>query len=193
MIIECLYCNMVSEWSSWKWLEVSTRCWQIEHLLYQTDKKLSASFQPYNCWVCGSRPKLGGPAYQNTIVGALNIRRYFSHIGWRLPGAVSPDVLHNAPLRIALTVPEVGRQGEWDLLYSTMSARPKQRCSDAVIVTDSEWQPIVFYKDIMDAYVIWMSIRVLECLVKERGYTWKMCCLNAVTLITSEYLYMDSV
>ena len=43
------------------------------------------------------------------IVGMLKIHLGPSHIGHvlRLPGAVSPDVLHNVSLRIALTVSEV--------------------------------------------------------------------------------------
>ena len=40
--------------------------------------------------------------YHNNIVGALIIEQVL-----RLPGAVSLNVLHNAFLRITLTVPEV--------------------------------------------------------------------------------------
>ena len=40
--------------------------------------------------------------YQNIIVGMLNIGQVL-----KLPGAVSPDVLHNASLWITLTVSEV--------------------------------------------------------------------------------------
>ena len=57
----------------------------------------------------GLRPKLGGLLYHNNIVGTLNIHLCPSHIGQvlRLPGAVSPDMLHNASLRITLTIPEM--------------------------------------------------------------------------------------
>ena len=48
--------------------------------------------------------------YHNNIVGTLMIHYWLSHIGQvlRLPGAVSPDVLHFASLQITLTVPELG-------------------------------------------------------------------------------------
>ena len=47
--------------------------------------------------------------YNNNIVGTLKIHLCLSHIGQvlRLPGAVSPDVLRFASLRITLTVPKV--------------------------------------------------------------------------------------
>ena len=47
--------------------------------------------------------------YHNNIVGMLKIHLCPSHIGQvlRLPGAVSPDVLYDASLWIALTVPGV--------------------------------------------------------------------------------------
>ena len=43
--------------------------------------------------------------YYNNIMDTLKLHLCPSHIG--LPGAVSPDVLHNASLWIILTVPEV--------------------------------------------------------------------------------------
>ena len=47
--------------------------------------------------------------YHNISMGTVKIPFCLSHIGQvlRLPGAVSPDVLRNASLRITLTVPEV--------------------------------------------------------------------------------------
>ena len=52
----------------------------------------------------------------NNVIGSLTTHRCPSHIGQvlRLPGAVSLDVLHNASLRITLTVQEVvGNEWEW--------------------------------------------------------------------------------
>ena len=45
----------------------------------------------------------------NNVIGSLTTHLCPSHIGQvlRLPGAVSPDVLHNASFPITLTVPEV--------------------------------------------------------------------------------------
>ena len=53
--------------------------------------------------------------YHNNIVFMLKIHLCLSHIGQvlRLPGAVSPAVLHNASLRITLTVPEVVGTKNW--------------------------------------------------------------------------------
>ena len=63
----------------------------------------------------GLRPKLGGPVYRNNILGTLKKHLCLPHIGHllRLPGAVSPDVLHFASLRITLTVPEVVGTENW--------------------------------------------------------------------------------
>ena len=59
--------------------------------------------QAFNAEIVGSfepRPRLGGLLYRNNIVGTLKILLCRSHIGQvlRLPGAVSPDVLHHASL-----------------------------------------------------------------------------------------------
>ena len=53
--------------------------------------------------------------YHNTIMGTLKIHLCPSHIGQvlRVPGAVSPDVLHNASLRITLTIPEMAGTENW--------------------------------------------------------------------------------
>ena len=77
-------------------LSCQSRCWQIKSRLTKSLQKTS-SF------------KLGGPLYHNNIVSTLNIHFCPSHIGQvlKLPGAVGPDVLHNAALQITLTVPEV--------------------------------------------------------------------------------------
>ena len=78
-------------------------------------KSLQQAFNPKIAGFFGSRPKLGGPVYHNNIVGTLNIHLCASHSGHaiRLPGAVSPDVLRFAPLRITLTVPEVVGTENW--------------------------------------------------------------------------------
>ena len=64
-----------------KGLSCQSRCQRIESGLRQTDKKLSAGFQPKNAGSFGSRPKLGGPVYHNNIVGTLKIHLCPSHIG----------------------------------------------------------------------------------------------------------------
>ena len=66
--------------------------------------------------------------YHNNIGGTLKIHLCPSHIGHvlRLPGAVSPDVLHFAPLWITLTVAEVDGTENWGHLYYIIPARPKQ-------------------------------------------------------------------
>ena len=53
--------------------------------------------------------------YYNNIVGTLKLHFCLLLIGQvlRLPGAVSPDVLHNASLWITLTVPEVVGTENW--------------------------------------------------------------------------------
>ena len=57
----------------------------------------------------GSRPKFGGSVYRNNIVDALKVPLCPSLIGQvlRLPGGASPVGLHNASLRMTLTVPEM--------------------------------------------------------------------------------------
>ena len=65
--------------------------------------------QAFNPEIAGSfrflRLKLKVPVNHNIIV----------HIGQvlMLPGAISPEVLHNITLRITLTVPEVVDTGNW--------------------------------------------------------------------------------
>ena len=68
---------------------------------------------------------MGAPIYHNNIMDTLKIHLCPSHIGQlllsavgrlpggRLPGAVSPDVLHNASLQIILTVQEVVDTENW--------------------------------------------------------------------------------
>ena len=53
--------------------------------------------------------------YHNNTVGTLKIHLCPSHIGQvlRLPGSVSLNVLHNASLRVTLTVPEVVDTENW--------------------------------------------------------------------------------
>ena len=72
-------------------------------------KSLQQTFNSKIAGFFGLRPKLGGPMYHNIIVGTLKIHLCLSHTEQvlRLPGAVSPDMLHFASLRITLTVPEV--------------------------------------------------------------------------------------
>ena len=72
-------------------------------------KSLQQAFNSKIAGSLGSRPKLGCPVYHDIIVGTLTIYLCPSHIGQvlRKPGAVSPDVLHNASLRITPTVSEV--------------------------------------------------------------------------------------
>ena len=91
--------------------------WTVNHAVdgsspscFKLTKSLQQAFNPKIAEPFGSRPKLGGSVYHNNIVGTLKIHLYPLYIEQmlRLPGAVSPDVLHNASLRITLTVPKVG-------------------------------------------------------------------------------------
>ena len=78
-------------------------------------KSLQQGFNPEIAGSFGSRPKFGGPVYHNNIVGMLKIHFCPPHT-WhvlRLPGAVSPGVLHFAALRMTLTVPEVVDTENW--------------------------------------------------------------------------------
>ena len=90
--------------------------WTVNHAVGRSSPswvKLTKSLQQvFNPKIAGSfesRHKLGGPVYYNNIMGMLKIHPCPSHIGQvlRLPGAVSPEVLHFTSLRITLTVPEV--------------------------------------------------------------------------------------
>ena len=84
--------------------------WTVNHVVGRSSPswvKLTKSFYQ------ASNPKIpesfGDPVYHNNIVDTLKIYLCPSHIGHvlRLPGAVNPDVLRFASLRITLTVPEV--------------------------------------------------------------------------------------
>ena len=65
-------------------------------------KSLQQAFKPKIAGSFGSRPKPEGHMFPNNIVDTLKIHLCLSHTG-----AVSADVLHNAFVRITLTVPEV--------------------------------------------------------------------------------------
>ena len=92
--------------------------WTVNHAVGRSTpnwvkltKRLQQASNPKIAGSFGSRPKIGGPVYHNNIiVGTLRIHLCPSHIRHvlRLPGAVSPDVLRFASLRITLTIPEVG-------------------------------------------------------------------------------------
>ena len=107
--------------------------------------------QAFNSKIAGSfglRPKLGGPVYHNNIVQTLTIHLCSSHIGQvlRLSGAVSPDVLHFAALRITLTVPEVVGTENWVtsnlpfLLYPSSIAKMQSES----LLTDSRFLIDIF-------------------------------------------------
>ena len=90
--------------------------WTINHAVARSSpscvkltKNLQQAFNPKIAESFGSRPKLGGPVYNNNIVSTLKIYLCLLHIGQvlRLPGAVRPDVLRVASLQIRLTVLEV--------------------------------------------------------------------------------------
>ena len=90
--------------------------WTVNHVVGRSSPswvKLTKSLYQ------ASNPKIavsfGGLVYHNNIVDTLKIYLCPSHIGHvlRLPGVVSPDVLHNASLRITLTVPEVVGIENW--------------------------------------------------------------------------------
>ena len=73
-----------------------------------TKKILQQAFNPKIARSFGLRLELGGSVYHNNNVGTLKIHLCPSHSGrvLMLSGAVSPDVLRNASLRITLTVLE---------------------------------------------------------------------------------------
>ena len=81
---------------------LSPCCTKLTRSLQQaSNPKIAGSFI--------SIPKLGDPVYHNNIAGTLKTHLCPSHMAQvlRLPGAVNPDVLHSASLRITQTVPEV--------------------------------------------------------------------------------------
>ena len=94
-LIEAWAVNHVVGRSSPSWVKLT------KILQQASNPKIAESF--------GSVSKLGGLMYHNIIVGTLKIQLCPLHIGQvlRLPGAVSPYVLHNAFFRTTLTVPEV--------------------------------------------------------------------------------------
>ena len=96
--------------------------WTVNHAVGRSSpscvkltKSLQQAFNRRIAGSYGSRPKLGGPVYHNNIAGTLKIHLCPSHIGHvlMLPGAVSPDVLLFASLRITLTVAEVVGTEKW--------------------------------------------------------------------------------
>ena len=96
--------------------------WTVNHVVGRSSPswvKLTKSLQqastPKIAEFFGSRPQLGCPVYHNKSVGTLKIHLCPSHIVQvlRLPGAVSPDVLVSASLRITLTVLEVVGTENW--------------------------------------------------------------------------------
>ena len=96
--------------------------WTVNHAVgrlspswVKLTKSLQQASTPKIAEFFGSRPQLGCPVYHNKSVGTLKIHLCPSHIVQvlRLPGAVSPDVLHFASLRITLTVPEVVGTENW--------------------------------------------------------------------------------
>ena len=77
---------------------LSPSCARLTKILWQVfNPKIAGSFE--------SRSKLRGLMYQNNIMCTLRICLCPSHIGQviRLSGAVPPDVLRFASLRITLT------------------------------------------------------------------------------------------